>query len=108
MPSLYKHNLCQPDLFYHISNKINLNIIHLTFRYSLLYFTDDNQTKISIPNNIILYECDAINDMYKIAIEKINNELYHLCDTTPYKIELDYNIILEINGGGNKTYKLNS
>jgi len=47
--------------------------------------------------------------MYKIAIEKINNELYHLCDTTPYKIELDYNVILEINGrGGNKTYKLNS
>jgi len=84
------------NFLYNVTNNIKLNIVKLTFGYSLLYFTDENNIKINIPSNIIVYEYGYNKNIYKIILNKINNEFFHLFCDNNYKIEYNNNLILDI------------
>jgi hypothetical protein len=84
------------NFLYNVTNNIKLNIVKLTFGYSLLYFTNENNIKINIPSNIIVYEYGDNKTIYKIILNKINNEFFHLFCDNNYKIEYNNNLILDI------------
>jgi len=85
----------KPNYQYNITDNIILNIIKLTYGFSLIYFTNEFNNKIPVPNDILIFEYGLTNAIYKILLNKINNEFFHLSNIYNYKIEYN-NLTLDI------------
>ena len=78
---------------------VNSNIIlHLTCinnSVSCLYFTDENNKKIVIPDGITVYAFDFQNNN-KVILNSIKNNNYALCYSDDYDVEFNGRHILNI------------
>jgi len=75
-------------LRHRITDNLVLQIDRLNNYYSLLYFTDENHKKISMPDQVIVYECDSLNNNYRIALNTLSGtNAYTLVFSERYKIE---------------------
>jgi hypothetical protein len=83
------------NFVYTITDNIILNIVKLSHGYSILYCMDKMNQKIPIPEGINIFEYNK-NIRYKIALNKINNEVFHLFCDHNYLIEYNNNMILDI------------
>ena len=80
---------------YNISSNTNVCIERMTHSVAALYFTDEHNNKINIPDNIVVYTYDYQNTQKKVVQDYIDNT-YHLCWTDSYTIEFNKTILINI------------
>ena len=80
-----------------ITSKIKLYIKRINHSVALLYFMDELNNKINIPDSIVVYTMDYSQNtiMQKKVINPIDNN-YILCWTDDYIVELNKKIKLNI------------
>jgi hypothetical protein len=81
----------QPNVVYKLSDTIVINIVKLTAGYSLVYFTDEMNNKINVPKDVMVYEYGITVGEYRIALNTIDKDFFHLFCSNNYKVE--YNSI---------------
>lgn len=60
----------------------------------MLYFTDEMNNKVNVPNDILVYTYDYTNNK-RVLLNPIKQD-YALCCTDNYEIELNKNILINI------------
>ena len=80
---------------YNITPNINLSIKLRNNGVSLLYFTDELNNKINVPNGIEVYECDFEDKITKSKLQS-KEEAYPLCWADDYTIVFNKIVLLEI------------
>ena len=87
---------------HHYMNNISENIIvHMIERFkpplTILYFTNELFHRISIPNNIVIYEYDYPNKkLGQILLKLPNIQSYDLCCGNNYEIHHNNKLVLTI------------
>ena len=72
---------------YSINSTLFINIEKVTQSISVLYFTDENNTKINIPNGTIMYD---YADKHKFILNSIPyTQSYALCYTDKYELRIN-------------------
>jgi hypothetical protein len=62
-----------------------------------MYFTDENNNTIDIPNGFVVYRYDFQNPNKRVIQSSIQNKIYALCWSENYDIEYNGKNIVNIN-----------
>lgn len=82
---------------HNIDDNIMLHVEKLNNTILILYFTDENNSKINIPTGIHVCEYDCKNAKYKIFLEKQTSiQMYTLYLGDSYEIQYNNIVILNI------------
>jgi hypothetical protein len=81
---------------YKINDSITLRIIKQIPKIYVLHFTDECGNIIPIPKYILVYECDGVSNICKIALNRTNDYTFHLFCDNNYKIEYDNKVIIDV------------
>jgi hypothetical protein len=84
------------DKFIHqIDPKIIIHIDHFSYFLGILYFTDEMNHKINIPDGISIYSYNIENEKTKV-MHNIAKQEYPLCWYESYEVKWYKNILLTI------------
>lgn len=83
------------EYLYNISSNVVLHIKRINYGVVILYFTDEVNNKINIPDSVIVYTYDY-EDINKKIIQKAIKQDYPLCWTDNYIIEYNKIEILSL------------
>jgi hypothetical protein len=95
MENVYSFTSSDNEYTYNISSTIILHIKSINYAISILYFTDQMNNKINIPNDIVIYTKDDKMCTKKILRRSIQQE-YRLCYIDDYIMEFNKKVILYI------------
>lgn len=101
--TLFNFNI-KNEYICNINSKIILHIECINQSVSVLFFTDEMNNKIDIPNGIIVYTYDYQNIKNKVALT-IEPNYYILSFSDNYDIEFNGKIILNITNQRNWNIK---
>ena len=95
----FKFNTQETQRF--VSNISENIIVHVIERFNppltILYFTNELFHRISIPNNIVIYEYDYTNKKLRRILDKLPNiQSYDLCSGNNYEIHHNNKLVLTI------------
>ena len=79
---------------YNVNYNVILHIKRINYAVAILYFTDEMNNKMNIPDDILVYTYDY-SDNKRVLLKPIKQE-YALCWTDNYEIELNKNILINI------------
>jgi hypothetical protein len=79
---------------YNVNYNVILHIKRINHAVAILYFTDEMNNKMNIPDDILVYTYDY-SDNKRVLLKPIKQE-YALCWTDNYEIELNKNILINI------------
>jgi hypothetical protein len=95
METTFDFKLTTSKYVYNMNSSTKLIIKQVNYATAILYFTDNINNIINIPNGIVIHEYDYQNNSKKVILKPYNN-LYALCWSDNYIVELDKNIIINI------------
>jgi hypothetical protein len=78
-----------------ISSTVRLHIVKLKIGNSLVYFTDNRDRNISVPQGVFIYE-DICCFCYKQSLSVIDTDFFYLYKGCKYQIEYNDMMILEV------------
>ena len=99
----FDFTIMETEYIYSMGSNMVLHIKRINHGVAILYFTDDMNTNINIPNGIVVYTYDYQNTNKKI-IQKAIKQDYPLCWTDNYTIE--YNKIEILNLQSQRTWNI--
>lgn len=94
METIFEFENANSEYTYNINHNVNLHIKRINHGVAILYFTDEMNNKINVPNDILVYTYDNTNNK-RVLLNQINQE-YALCWSDNYEIELNKNILINI------------
>lgn len=94
MESTFDFNTYNNEYIHNVDLQTILHIKRISHSVAMLYFTDEMNNKIDIPNDTIVYTYDYENDN-KILIKPIT-QYFPLCWTDDYTIIINKKILLDI------------
>jgi hypothetical protein len=94
MNTIFDFGILNSEYIYNINSNLILHIKQINHGVAMLYFTDELNNKINIPNDILVYTYNY-DDSKKVLLKSINQE-YALCWTDDYVVELNKNVLLNI------------
>ena len=100
MATMYNFENTFNKYFQVIDAKIILHVHRINYSIANLYFTDEMNNKINIPNSIVVYTYDYKNIQNKVILNPIN-QYYKLCWTNNYAVELNNRLITDIKNNKN-------
>lgn len=71
-----------------------LYIKRINHSVAMLFFTDEKDNKINIPDGVVVYTFDSNNET-KVILEPIGNA-YPLCWTDNYVVEINEKVLINI------------
>ncbi len=94
MESTFDFDTKDTEYIYNINSTTILHIKRINNGVATLYFTDETNNNINIPNGIVVYTID-----YQINKKIIHNSIqqhYPLCWTDDYIVELNKSVLVNI------------
>lgn len=95
--SSFQFNFTEPssEYIYEISPTIIIHLYRSNNAVAILEFTDENNNKINIPSGLVIYTKNYQNGK-KIVEKPFADNIYALCWTDDYMIELNNKLLFEI------------
>jgi hypothetical protein len=94
METTFEFENSNSEYTYNVNSNINLHIKRINNGVAILYFTDEMNNKVNVPNDILVYTYDNTNN--ERVILNPMRQYYALCWTDNYEIELNKNILINI------------
>lgn len=94
METTFEFENYNSEYTYNVNYNVNLHIKRINHSIAILYFTDEMNNKMNVPNDILVYTYDYSNNE-RVLLNPIKQE-YALCWTDNYEIELNKNILINI------------
>jgi len=82
------------EYFYDHDTNVHLYIKRINHSVAVLYFIDEMNNKINIPDDVVVYTKDYQNSK-RVIINPID-EYFHLCWTDDYTVELNNKVLINI------------
>ena len=84
------------EYFYdHDNTNVHLYIKRINHSVATLYFIDEMNNKINIPDGVVIYTTDYQNSEKRVNINPIDG-YYSLCWTDDYIVELNKKVLINI------------
>lgn len=83
------------EYFYDHDTNVQLYIKRINHSVATLYFIDEMNNKINVPDGVVIYTTDYQNSEKRVIINPID-EYYSLCWTDDYIVELNKKVLINI------------
>ena len=83
------------EYFYDYDTNVQLYIKRINHSVATLYFIDEMNDKINVPDGVVIYTTDYQNSEKRVIINPID-EYYSLCWTDDYIVELNKKVLINI------------
>ena len=83
------------EYFYDHDSNVHLYIKRINHSVAVLYFIDEMNNKINIPDDVVVYTTDYQDCKKRVIINPID-EYYHLCWTDDYTVELNKKVLINV------------
>ena len=98
METITEFNFAKTDdvYKYNVTPNIHLHIKRQNHAVAILYFTDEFDNRIDVPNGITVYESDFQDKNKKSPLKVQSKQMYPLSWTDDYTVVFNKNVLFEI------------